>query len=355
MTAEHASPLLSIIVPIFRVERYLGETLRSILAEQATPIELILVDDGSDDQSLAIAFAALSDARVRLISAKNGGLSVARNRGIAAARGRYLMFCDSDDWYSSGMIAALVGALEANETVDIGITRFSSVTDSRGTPSAEYANYCERAAAGVYARGTLGDCCEIVGNKIFRATLLERYGLRFLEATLHEDVYFTFCALFAARAVAVIDGPHFYYRVREGSIMQTDTRALERLDGLFQNVLGIVQFLRAHPELSEGNIDVLRKSIAVTAARLRELPTAAARKKARALAEQRLAKEPELFSLLFTEQRRLLPGLWRERTLSVEPNRIHERIVFRLGKRKLFSRSTYRNALEVRLGLSAAH
>ena len=97
-------PKISIIVPIYNVERYLMECIDSIRNQTLTDIEIILVDDGSPDNSGAICDdCALKDDRIKVIHKKNGGLSSARNAGLKVAIGEYIGFVDSDDWVDGEM------------------------------------------------------------------------------------------------------------------------------------------------------------------------------------------------------------------------------------------------------------
>jgi CDP-glycerol glycerophosphotransferase len=110
--------LLSIIVPVYDVEEYLDECLRTLRFQQYRNVEIIVVDDGSPDDSFAIARRhQLRDPRIRIIRRPNGGLSVARNTGVAAARGEFLAFADSDDTVPAAGYRAAVESL--TETVEI--------------------------------------------------------------------------------------------------------------------------------------------------------------------------------------------------------------------------------------------
>jgi len=93
------NPKISIIIPIYKVEKYLHRCVDSVLAQKCTDLEIILVDDGSPDACPRICDAyALQDKRVRIIHKENGGLSSARNAGLRVATGQYVFFLDSDDW-----------------------------------------------------------------------------------------------------------------------------------------------------------------------------------------------------------------------------------------------------------------
>jgi len=101
--------LVSVIVPVYNVEEYLGRCVDSILAQTYTNLEVILVDDGAKDSSGAICDEyAARDARVRVIHKENGGLSSARNAGIDAAKGDWLEFVDSDDWIEPDAVESML-------------------------------------------------------------------------------------------------------------------------------------------------------------------------------------------------------------------------------------------------------
>ena len=93
-----STPLVSVIVPVYNVEPYLRECLRSILASSVSPLEIIAVDDGSGDSSPAILDEFAQEGRIKVIHQSNGGPSKARNAGLAAATGEYVGFVDADDW-----------------------------------------------------------------------------------------------------------------------------------------------------------------------------------------------------------------------------------------------------------------
>lgn len=102
------APLFSIVVPVYNTAEYIEQCVRSILLQDFTFFELILVDDGSTDGSsiLCDEFAS-KDARVKVVHQENSGVSVARNRGLDVAIGRYVWFCDSDDWIEPGALGII--------------------------------------------------------------------------------------------------------------------------------------------------------------------------------------------------------------------------------------------------------
>lgn len=110
-----SSPLVSIIVPVYKVEDYVSRTIQSILNQDYLRLELILVDDGSpDDSPMILDQFASQDSRVKVFHQKNSGVSSARNVGLSAATGEYLMFVDGDDWVDEDYVSYFVNLLEAS-------------------------------------------------------------------------------------------------------------------------------------------------------------------------------------------------------------------------------------------------
>ena len=105
--------MVSVIIPIYKVEQYLARCIDSVLRQTVSDLEIILVDDGSPDACGAICDEyAKKDDRIRVIHKENGGLSSARNAGIKIAKGEYIAFVDSDDWIDENFIKLLKEALE---------------------------------------------------------------------------------------------------------------------------------------------------------------------------------------------------------------------------------------------------
>ena len=105
-------PRVSVIVPVYNVERYLNQCVESLLRQTLPDFELLLVNDASTDGSLALCRRYESDPRVRVIDKPHGGLGDTRNRGVREARGEYLAFVDSDDWVEPRMLEDLTAAAD---------------------------------------------------------------------------------------------------------------------------------------------------------------------------------------------------------------------------------------------------
>ena len=123
--------MLSVIVPIFRVEKYLDKCVQSLLAQTYKDLEIILVDDGSDDGCPAMCDSyAKMDPRIKVVHKGNGGLSDARNAGLEVATGEYIAFADSDDYVHPQMYEAMVTVMEENAAVDMVVCPFQKVGDN---------------------------------------------------------------------------------------------------------------------------------------------------------------------------------------------------------------------------------
>ena len=214
-------PKVSVIVPVYNVEKYLGYCLGSIISQTLRDIEIICVNDGSTDGSPDILkhYAKL-DKRIKIINQKNAGLSAARNTGMQAARGEFLGFVDSDDYISLKFFELLYNAAKENDC-EIASARqifsYYSENDSRnevlyfGKP------------AGVYVLGDEpvlpNDFPRMTWNKIYKREFIERIGLTFLVGAIREDEYWHWCLMPYVSKIVVVDGECFYFYCKhEGTI-----------------------------------------------------------------------------------------------------------------------------------------
>ena len=216
-----SSPLISVVVPIYNVAPYLERCLDSIVSQTYTNLEILLVDDGSTDHSGAIADAyAGKDSRVTVIHQKNGGLSIARNTGIDAARGEYLLFIDSDDYIAPNMCECLlIRSIEADSDITVG--GFYRVS-SRGSSESAPPSLCVISKADIILQYFKNKPAYlvIVWNKLYKASLFHSpTSLRFAPHMLEEDEIFSYRILYRASKIAMVNQPLYYYVQREGSIM----------------------------------------------------------------------------------------------------------------------------------------
>lgn len=210
---------LSIIIPVYNVEKYLGQCLDSVLKQTLQDFEVILVDDGSTDGSPALCDAAAEqDGRISVVHQKNRGLSAARNAGLDIAQGEWIGFIDSDDFILSDMYEKLIHAAE-REHADIAVCNFMRV-DGQGKPIENQRTYIED---GVLSRtealrNVLKVAFQIAPNKVYRRHIFK--DLRYPEGKLNEDFYLVTEIYKRAERVVSLSDVLYAYRVTPDSIMQ---------------------------------------------------------------------------------------------------------------------------------------
>lgn len=230
------TPIISIIVPIFNVEKYLDRCVDSILSQTFTDFELILVDDGSPDGCPAICDAyAAQDKRVVVIHKKNGGVSAARNSGLDIAQGEYIAFCDGDDYLAPTFFERML--LEAvNQEADCVVANYVAVDEEDCVlrcPSFDVASM-NIATEETRWNYLIHDILAYkhgweVGTRLFRANIVQNHHIRFCLTCegFAEDLGFIleFC-LYAARIVCIADHVYFYV-VHSGSMMDTSKNTIK--------------------------------------------------------------------------------------------------------------------------------
>ena len=207
---------ISIIVPVYNVEKYIKRCLDSIIAQTFEDIEIILVDDGSTDSSGIICDEySKVDTRVRVIHKKNGGLSSARNAGIEAARGEFLGFIDSDDYISSDMFEVLYRNM-VRERADLSICGiyqcYEGKKPRRNNPW--YRVLTAEEAIVIAFRGKRFSVNAV--NKLYRKALFN--CIRYPEGKATEDAYVIVDVLSQCNRVVATSEQKYFYFHREGSI-----------------------------------------------------------------------------------------------------------------------------------------
>ena len=218
--------LVSVIIPVYNVERYLDECVQSVLRQTYQNLEIILVDDGSTDRSGEICDRyAAQDERIRCIHQPNGGLSHARNEGLRLAEGEYVYFLDSDDWIEKDTLDALYRcAIE--QRADLVFFEANTFTDD---PKIEVKQGYLRSHS--YPSGTgealfsklqkNGEFHSSVPLLFLRRSFLENSSLRFYDGILYEDMLYTVMAFFRAKMAVYCPGTFYQRRMRPKSIVTT--------------------------------------------------------------------------------------------------------------------------------------
>ena len=211
-------PLVSVIIPVYNVEKYIEKCLDSVLAQTYDNLEILLIDDGSTDKSGAIcAEYAGKDKRIHLIRQKNGGAYVARNNGLKHSTGDYLSFVDPDDYIANNYIEKMMAKLEQTGA-DAVQCNSMVVTDEEVIPNKGDTKSC--ALSGIDAvkkmlyQTTVNSS---LWGKIYKKELFN--GFEFPNGKTHVDLYSLYFILQKASKVAVMNEPLYYYYIRQdGSI-----------------------------------------------------------------------------------------------------------------------------------------
>ena len=223
-------PLVSVIVPVYMIERYVGQCLESISEQTYKNLEIIVVDDGTPDRSAAICdLYARKDERIRVIHQSNGGLVNARKAGLRISRGEYIACVDGDDWIGPDYIETLCAAAEETDAdaVCSGFTRdlySSSARFVNVLPSGIYEDrkreslFRKMLSCGPFFRSGVST---YLWGKLFRREILHTWQMAVDERiSIGEDAAVTYPALLQCRRVSLIGCTAYHYRQREDSMLK---------------------------------------------------------------------------------------------------------------------------------------
>lgn len=256
---------ISVIVPVYNIEKYIQQCIESIVNQTYKNLEIILVDDGSTDNSgkLCDDYAA-QDQRIRVIHKENGGLSDARNAGLETCTGDFISFIDGDDWIELNMYEIMLEHINKNycDIVSCGY-------------NVRYKNKNYK----VYSSNKIIDKCDIIRcyyaeNNVFYGTCMRLYkkyiwkDLRFPKGKIYEDVFVFLDSFLKSNRIMIVSDCLYNYRQRKSSIMgrNFDKRQLNLIDGHKKNLIFISknypQYIsKAKKELLLGEKDILLKAI----------------------------------------------------------------------------------------------
>ena len=216
------SPLISVIVPVYNSASYLAECIDSLLGQTATDIEIILVDDGSTDDSSSICaqYRSLHADKIKAVRQPNAGQSAARNTGLRLASGKYIAFCDADDAYAPHALEKLVQQLESNPQCDIAVAGYINADrcPAQWNTDIEFRIYTPTECI----RRTLYQNKEFhtsVWAKLFRRNVFDE--VRFTEGLYYEDLEITSRVYAACRSIAITDSAVYFYRHNPASFINT--------------------------------------------------------------------------------------------------------------------------------------
>lgn len=219
------SHLISVIVPVYNVEPYLARAVDSLLSQTYKNLQIILVDDGSTDNSGKLCDSyAQTDPRITVIHKQNGGLSSARNAGIDQASGAYFAFLDSDDYYSPTMLERLYQVITSNDCA-IAQCAYFRFTD---TPETQAVTGPVQIQSATDALHRIDDAVYMAAwNKLYKKELFAH--IRFPEGKIHEDVGTTYRLFYEGEKIAVIPDALYGYYINPDSITTSKIK-LNKLD-----------------------------------------------------------------------------------------------------------------------------
>lgn len=243
---EEKNDMISVIVPIYKVEEFLDECIQSIVDQTYQNLQIILVDDGSPDHCGEMCEDwAKKDKRIEVIHKKNGGLSDARNAGLAVATGDFVAFVDSDDWIEPQMYETMLISLikEKADFVACGIADYCSEGEIEHSMSYKVGSSEE------FFRFIYKDTTFLVSavNKLYKKHCWN--NLRFPKGKLCEDAFTTYLLVDQAKKIVQIPDILYHYRIRESSIMTTRFRTARMDEEAWRHNY---QYMREkHPEIAK--------------------------------------------------------------------------------------------------------
>ena len=224
-------PLISVIVPIYKVEKYLDRCVKSLVEQVYYNLEIILVDDGSPDfcPEKCQEWSG-RDERIKVIHKQNGGLSDARNAGLEIAKGEYVLFVDSDDWVSPDYVTCLYQAVHSTDSdiCECEIVKTDQEISADATEK-ESGSICYETEEALKLLIQDSVFHQYVWNKIYKIDCLK--GISFVKGKVNEDEFWTYQVFGRANKIAKIQKKLYYYFQRSESIMGVKY-SVKRLDAL---------------------------------------------------------------------------------------------------------------------------
>lgn len=224
-------PMISVVVPIYKVEDYLNRCVNSLVNQSYQNIEIILVDDGSPDNCPAMCDAwANKDSRIKVVHKPNGGLSDARNAGVVIASGELLVFIDSDDWVEPDAFKKMYDRMTADnsDVVSCGVRWVydNGILLRNVTVEQDAILYTQDAMSEIISDGKLK---QHVWNKLYKTELVK--DILFEKGKYHEDVFWSYQVFGKAKKISIMQESFYNYVQRSDSIMG-ECYSVKRIDAL---------------------------------------------------------------------------------------------------------------------------
>ncbi len=210
---------ISVIIPVYNVEKYLEECLNSVINQEFKNIEILCINDGSTDNSLSILEEFRNkDNRIKVFSQTNKGISAARNLGLDNAKGDYIYFLDSDDYISPDYLKNMYDKIvetNADLVINDNIIRFNDKDKKLQFPKSINPEKLYNIDTGCIKK-TLYNVA--VWSKLFKKSIIDKYNIRFPEKLTSEDVYFCSVYYVSSKTALQFNQGKYFYRMRDTSI-----------------------------------------------------------------------------------------------------------------------------------------
>lgn len=252
---------ISIIVPVYNCDKYLVRSIDSLLNQTISNIEIICIDDGSTDKSLKILKDYASKHKnIILLSQENKGPAIARNRGLEIARGEYIMFCDSDDWYESSMCEKMLETIKLKD-VDMVICDCNIVKEDESYKARDDDILYHKLNIFGYHTLTVElkhKINSVLWNKIFKKSILDKNNIDFPAGHYHDDMAFIMQYLCSSKNLYGIDCNLYNYVFRSNSIMHLTYFSANEDKKLFDSIDALKYF---YIKLLENNNFIINKKL----------------------------------------------------------------------------------------------
>lgn len=254
---------LSIIVPVYNAELFLDKCVNSLLHQTLSNVEIILVNDGSTDNSLEICYRfEAQDERVKVFTQRNSGQSKARNVGLDNAQGEYVAFVDSDDWVEEDYFEKLLDACIRNEA-DVScasilrVRNYSQKIRIKYDKEEIFTDPQEKIDA-----ARVPDMC-YVWNKVYSRSFLDKIGLRFKEGMFFEDVDFVTKAVFFSNKIVTVPDTYYHYWTNKNSTVKTMIKSDKKRRDALISKQDVLEFFRKH-NLTSRPRNLIKRKICVS-------------------------------------------------------------------------------------------
>lgn len=226
---------ISVVLPVFNGGKFIGRAIESVLGQSLEDFELIIVNDGSTDNTLDV-ISSFDDERIRVITQSNQGPGAARNRALEIASGEYVMFLDSDDWFCEGAFETAYREVKTNGT-DISIFQIIKYHDGRYAQNDWFNldNFSDSFENRVFSPHECGDFLFDISvsacQKIFKKEFIDDIHARFPEGIYFEDMPFFFYTFLSAEKISIIKRHLYVRRKHSGSITESvDDKFLDTVE-----------------------------------------------------------------------------------------------------------------------------